>query len=61
MWARILCRWFGWHDWTFTIIEDRDGRSYSGRRCRVCGATQRAVIRARLVGWEDIDEVKEAL
>ena len=56
MWKRILCDWFGGHDWTFTIILTRDGRSYSGRECKRCGAAQRVVIRSRRVFWVDADE-----
>lgn len=57
MWKQILCDWFGWHDWTFELIPTKCGSICPGRVCERCGAAQRAIIRSRLVGWEDVDEV----
>ena len=58
MWQRILCDWFGYHKWTFNLVQTKCGSVYHpGRVCERCGAAQRAIIRSRLVGWEDVDEV----
>ncbi|MFA5408997.1 MAG: hypothetical protein WC343_09550 [Bacilli bacterium] len=60
MWKRILCDWFGWHDWSYGLVVAAKGIIYSGRSCMRCGKTQRALSTGtRLTGWQNLEVSSE--